>query len=104
MIMLAITFLTNTVMAVNPENYIPNQNINDGNFLEKAGLVLGWIKYTGILVSVVALTIIGFKYLLSSVEGKAEYKKTMVPYVIGCFMLMCTCLVIGIIESVAKEM
>ena len=41
------------------------------------------LQQIGVIVSVVALIIIGIKYLLASVQEKAEYKKTMMPYIIG---------------------
>lgn len=69
--------------------------------INRVGNVLGVLRYIGIVISVVALAIIGLKYLFSSVEGKAEYKKTMIPYIIGCFLLMGTSLIIGVIQSVA---
>ena len=107
LIIITLIWLTNNTLATfnpNDDKWNPNPHIDSGGgFLEKAGTVLGVIKFSGIIISVVALTIIGIKYLLSSVEGKAEYKKTMMPYIIGCFMLMCTSLIIQIIESIAKE-
>ena len=30
--------------------------------------------------------IIGIKYIIGSVEEKADYKKTMIPYLIGVFI------------------
>ena len=30
--------------------------------------------------------VIGVKYILGSVEEKASYKETMVPYIIGCIL------------------
>ena len=100
-IIMLITMNT-SVMAVNPDDYTPSQTITSGNFLGKAGIVLGWIKYIGVIISIIALTIIGIKYIFSSVEGKAEYKKTMLPYILGCFLLVGISIVIALIESVAK--
>ena len=42
---------------------------------------------TGTFVSVIALVIMGIKYMIGSAEEKSEYKKTMLPYVIGAFFL-----------------
>lgn len=103
LICLTIISLANTSMAVNPEDpkWNPNPSAKSDTFLTRAGLVLGWIKYIGIIVSVVTLAIIGLKYMLSSVEGKAEYKKTMGPYIVGCFMLAGVSIIIAIIEEIA---
>ena len=91
LIIITLICLTNNTLATfnpNDDKWNPNPHIDSGGgFLEKAGTVLGVIKFSGIIISVVALTIIGIKYLLSSVEGKAEYKKTMLPYVIGVILI-----------------
>lgn len=102
---LTITCLANTSMAVNPDDpkWNPNPSVSQGGtFINRAETVLGLIKYIGIIVSVVVLAIIGLKYMLSSVEGKAEYKKTMGPYILGCFMLAGVSIVIAIIEEIAS--
>lgn len=53
----------------------------------KANNILGLIQVLGIVVSVVMLMAIGIKYMLGSVEEKAEYKSSLVPYIIGAFIL-----------------
>ncbi|MBR3003363.1 MAG: hypothetical protein IKF38_07435 [Clostridia bacterium] len=53
----------------------------------KAEAILGILQTFGIAISVIALIAIGIKYMLGSVEAKAEYKKTLIPYVVGAFMV-----------------
>lgn len=65
----------------------------------KIGKILGYINVVGIVVSVVALILIGLKYMLGSVEEKAEYKKTLIPYIIGAFMLFTGTLVPNLIYT-----
>ena len=48
--------------------------------------IVNGIGVIGTIVSVIALIIIGMKYLTGSVSEKAEYKKTMIPYLIGVFI------------------
>ena len=50
---------------------------------DKTQNILGIIQNLGIVLSVIILMIIGIKYMLGSVEEKSEYKKTMIPYLIG---------------------
>lgn len=52
----------------------------------KVKIILGVIQAIGIVLSVVILMIIGIKYMLGSVEEKSEYKKNMIPYLIGAIM------------------
>ena len=41
----------------------------------------------GIILSVIILAILGIKYILGSVEEKAEYKNDIIPYLIGAALL-----------------
>ena len=49
--------------------------------------VIGVITTIGSILSVIVLIILGLKYMMGSVEERAEYKKTMMPYVIGATIL-----------------
>lgn len=49
--------------------------------------ILTIISNVGIAVSVIVLAILGVKYMLGSVEDKAEYKQDMIPYLIGALLL-----------------
>lgn len=103
LIILTLIILTNSVFAFNPDMYDPSKGTKQNNtkFFERTGPILGAIQYIGIGIAILTLTVIGIKYLLSSVEGKAEYKKTMLPYIIGCFLLIGASFVVKIIASVA---
>lgn len=67
------------------DKYKPNVLTTDDAQLvtDKVGIVLGAIRNISVVVSVIALMIIGLKYIFGSVEEKANYKATLVPYVIG---------------------
>ena len=49
--------------------------------------VVGVLQAIGIVVSVVVVIVLGIKYMMGSVEEKAEYKKTMMPYLIGAALI-----------------
>lgn len=49
--------------------------------------VVGIIKVVGIFVSIGAIMVIGVKYMMGSAEEKAEYKKVLIPYLIGAVLL-----------------
>lgn len=87
----------------NPDHYNPTDETASGtNFMKKAGVLLGFLRYLGIIVAVVVLAIIGISYMLSSVEGKAEYKKKILPYVLGCFLIVGISLVLGLVADILK--
>ena len=77
---------TSTATTINPDDYKPTANTDTTLAFQKAGVVLGAIRNISAVVSVIVLMVIGFKYILGSVEEKANYKQTMMPYIIGCVM------------------
>ena len=50
-------------------------------------------------MSVIVLIILGLKYMMGSVEEKAAYKKTLLPYVIGAALVFAASAIAGIIYS-----
>ena len=64
--------------------------------------VLATIRNIGIITSVVILAIIGIKYILGSLDEKAEYKGNMVLYVIGCFVLAMATTIPSIVYQIMK--
>lgn len=70
--------------------------------LQKIGLaIVGPIRVIGSFVSVLTLIIIGIKYMLGSVEEKAQYKKTLLPYFWGAIMVFGITNIVSIIYDIA---
>ena len=61
------------------------------------------ITTIGSILSVVVLIILGIKYMMGSVEEKAEYKKTMMPYIIGAALVFAASAIAGIVYSIATN-
>jgi len=57
---------------------------------DTGGKILGIIRVIGSIVSVAILIILGIKFVLGSAEEKAEYKKAMLPYLVGAVLLFGT--------------
>ena len=49
--------------------------------------IIGIITTVGVVVAVVVLLILGIKYMMGSASEKAEYKKTMIPYIVGAVLI-----------------
>lgn len=49
--------------------------------------IMGVLTTVGIVISVVILIILGIKYMMGSASEKAEYKKTMIPYLVGAVFI-----------------
>ena len=60
-------------------------------FEDVGNSIFSIIRVAGILSSVGALMLIGIKYMIGSVEEKADYKKTFPVYIIGCILVFGIC-------------
>lgn len=87
------------------DEYIPTQDISNADARKVEDMlstVLTVISNVGTILSVLMLAIIGIKYMLGSVEEKAEYKKDLVPYLVGTVLLFGICAIIKILQSVGQ--
>ena len=77
---------------------------NLGDDTEEIGNhILGIIQVTGTLIAVGVLMLLGLKYLVGSVEERANYKKTMLPYVIGAVLLFSAVNITNVIYNAATS-
>ena len=53
-----------------------------------AGNVMAIIRNISIIAAVIVLMVIGVKFMLGSTEEKAEYKKSLMPLVIGVILVV----------------
>ncbi len=49
--------------------------------------IIGILTTVGVVVAVIVLLILGIKYMMGSASEKAEYKKTMIPYLVGAILI-----------------
>lgn len=91
---------TNDVL-VDIDQYKPNDIDSDsaGKIETATSKILTVISNIGIAVSVIMLAILGIKYMIGSVEERAEYKQGLVPYVIGAFILFGVTTVVKILMA-----
>lgn len=61
------------------------------------------LSVIGSLISVIVLIVLGIKYMLGSIEEKAEYKKSMLPYVIGATFVFASSAIAGAIYNIIPK-
>lgn len=77
-----------------------NPNTGESANLVKAGnKVLGVVKIIGIFASVAILMVVGIRYMMGSAEEKAQYKKVMIPYIIGAVLLFAASTIVDKLSS-----
>lgn len=93
------------VFALEPGGVLINTEIPGSGGLEKiGGNIIGTIMVTGVVLSVIIMIVIGFKYMMGSVEEKAGYKKAMIPYVVGCIIFICAPTISNVVYKTTKNL
>lgn len=57
------------------------------NVKNVGGRIVGIIQVVGTIAAVAMLIVLGIKYMMGSAEERAEYKKTMFPYIVGAVLI-----------------
>lgn len=75
---------------VNPSDYEPNSlQTGDVSKVKKAANpIIGTLKTVGIVAAVITIAVLGIKYMIAGINERAEYKKTMIPYLIGAILVV----------------
>ena len=95
--------VANTVLATTPAE-ISGTSVSGIEGLTNVGNQIVTILTTiGIVLSVIVLVILGIKYMMGSVEERADYKKTMMPYVIGAALVFSASIIANIIYNIANN-
>lgn len=68
-------------------NLTGTQSDAQGDVLNIGNQIIGIITTVGVVVAVVILLVLGIKYMMGSASEKAEYKKTMIPYLVGAILI-----------------
>ena len=77
---------------------------DEQTLVAKVGPILALINMIGVISSVVCLMILGIKYMLGSVEEKADYKSAMIPYLIGAILVFSITTLPNLIYNITQSM
>ena len=72
-----------TFVNIKPANTAASNKVN-----KLGGNLLGVLQTVGTVAAIVTLIVLGIKYMMGSAEEKAEYKKTLMPYIIGAILVL----------------
>lgn len=89
-----------------PDPYVrgleSDRTVGTSKISDIGGTIIGFLRGAGTVASVIVLIVIGIKYMMGSVEEKATYKQTMLPYIVGAFMVFGITNLLPIIVEIAK--
>ena len=84
--------------------YKPTEEEVSNEVLDVAGGIVSLLQVLGTVIAVITIMIMGIKYMAGSVEENATYKKSMIPYLIGCILLFATVTIINAVYHLVYEL
>ncbi len=104
-IVLTILILGVTTFATfKPTELTPIDPTNVTDLKDFGGRIVGVVRTVGIVVSVVILLVLGIKYMMGSAEEKADYKKSMIPYLVGAILIFASTTIVGIVYDMTNSL
>ena len=91
-------------ISIDVDDYKPSNLTEDTETINFANNIIGLFQALGSIVSVLALVLIGIKYMMGSVEEKAEYKQTMIYYIIGAILVFAISNISAVIYNFAQTL
>lgn len=84
--LMLVVISTSVLAAPSPDTY--TGDTNGTNSISNLGQsLLGIVQVVGSIGAVIILVVLGIKYMMGSAEEKADYKKTMIPYLVGAVLI-----------------
>ena len=81
-------------------NNAQNQSVNGTNEITTlGGRIVGIVQVVGVVIAVIIILVIGIKYMIGSAEEKAEYKKTMIPYLVGAILIFPGATIVNVVYN-----
>lgn len=95
--------LATATAGVAPGDIVPDYSgINTTGVQNTAKKVMGLIRNIAVIAGVLLIAVLGVKYMLGSVEEKAEYKKSFMPLIVGAVVVMAATQIATMIFSLAS--
>lgn len=64
-----------------------NNKINPMNLVEMSDTIYNILLVAGIIIAIIVGLILGIRFIMGSIEEKAEIKAMIIPYIIGCVVV-----------------
>lgn len=79
-------------------------NVDDGKIVGLGNSIIAVVRIVGVVIAVVILLILGIKYMMGSAEEKADYKKSMIPYLVGAILIFASTAIVGVVYDMAMAL
>ena len=108
-VLAVIASLTNIVMATTVPDMLGtiangNPDANVTGVTNLGATIVTIMQTVGVVVAVVILLVLGIKYMMGSAEEKADYKKSMIPYIVGAVLIFASTAIVGVVYDMANAL
>lgn len=101
-ILLIVSMGSSVVYGLAPNGLTANASATGTTEVQNFGQnIMGVIQVAGVVIAVIILMILGIKYMMGSAEEKAEYKKTMIPYIVGAILIFAASTIANVVYQFA---
>lgn len=83
--------------------YEPQAEDVPTKFTNMIGTIATIIQAIGIVLSVIVIVMLGIKYMTGSVAERADYKKAMLPFLVGAVLIAATGTIAKIISGLTSQ-
>ena len=102
LVVVMVASLASVALAYYPSQIAPDTGA--GTQVQGIGeQIIGIIQVVGSLVAVGVIVVLGIKYMMGSASEKAEYKKVMLPYIIGAVLIFAGVNIASAIYKMASQ-
>ena len=101
-LLLVVSLGTSAIFALTPNGVTPVEP-ESTDIQDLGGRILGILQTVGVVLSVIVLVVLGIKYMMGSAEEKAEYKKTMIPYLVGAILIFLAPTIANTVYTLVKS-
>lgn len=104
-----LTSFFSTVFAVDTSFKPDGWNSVEGNKFKTddvqnfSASIINVVAIIGSAAAIITLIVLGIKYMMGSAEEKAEYKKTLLPYIIGAAMVFGASVIVGVVYNIMNQ-
>jgi type IV secretory pathway VirB2 component (pilin) len=107
-------FIVLTIITIGVSSFATSESVTPSSFnggtanisgIDTLGKnIVATVRIIGTLVAVVILLILGIKYMIGSAEEKADYKKSMIPYLVGAICVFAATTLADIVYNMANSL
>lgn len=87
LVLATLLVVVSPVFAVQDPGEFTAQDFNNDRANDIVGRILGFVQWVGSAAAIIVIVVLGVKYIAGSAEEKADYKKAMVPYIVGAILV-----------------